>query len=217
MSEMSIVQHWHLNRSFSLLLCLLFRCHAAFFNHFLWTCWSFAVWTTAYKSEKWLITPFLSFSPFVLLLPQLAVKETLRVICVRSSFHFIPVIYSASSSNSIVFPFLNISECLKAIVDLCVVDASVRDVCIKGDNLINEETSKVKFNTNRKSIYTNIFISSFFPCCWCCSCQVFKKEKEMKKGIAFPTCLSVNNCICHYSPAKNDPDYTLKDGDLVKM
>lgn len=39
----------------------------------------------------------------------------------------------------------------------------------------------------------------------------------MKKGIAFPTCLSVNNCICHFSPSKNDPDYTLKAGDVVKI
>lgn len=36
-------------------------------------------------------------------------------------------------------------------------------------------------------------------------------------GIAFPTCVSVNNCVCHFSPIKSDPDYTLKDGDLVKM
>lgn len=46
---------------------------------------------------------------------------------------------------------------------------------------------------------------------------MFKKEKEIKKGIAFPTCLSVNNCICHFSPAKNDPDYILKEGDVVKI
>ena len=39
----------------------------------------------------------------------------------------------------------------------------------------------------------------------------------MKKGIAFPTCLSVNNCICHFSPSKNDPDYVLKDEDVVKI
>lgn len=36
-------------------------------------------------------------------------------------------------------------------------------------------------------------------------------------GIAFPTCVSVNNCVCHYSPLKSDPDVILKDGDLVKM
>lgn len=39
----------------------------------------------------------------------------------------------------------------------------------------------------------------------------------MKKGIAFPTCLSVNNCICHFSPSKNDPDLVLKENDVVKI
>jgi curved DNA binding protein len=39
----------------------------------------------------------------------------------------------------------------------------------------------------------------------------------MKKGIAFPTCVSVNNCICHFSPSKNDPDQTLKEDDVVKI
>lgn len=47
--------------------------------------------------------------------------------------------------------------------------------------------------------------------------KVFKKEKELKKGIAFPTCISVNNCVCHFSPTKNDPDCVLKVGDVVKM
>jgi methionine aminopeptidase len=47
--------------------------------------------------------------------------------------------------------------------------------------------------------------------------KVFKKDKNMKKGIAFPTCLSANHCICHFSPLKSDPDYIFKDGDLVKI
>lgn len=47
--------------------------------------------------------------------------------------------------------------------------------------------------------------------------QKFKDDGDMKKGIAFPTCLSVNNCICHFSPSKNDPDLVLKEDDLVKI
>jgi methionine aminopeptidase len=47
--------------------------------------------------------------------------------------------------------------------------------------------------------------------------KVFKKEKELKKGIAFPTCVSVNNCVCHFSPLASDTDVELKDGDVVKM
>ncbi|EDV96801.1 proliferation-associated protein 2G4 [Drosophila grimshawi] len=81
-----------------------------------------------------------------------------------------------------------VNKTLKTVIGLCVNDASVRDICTKGDNLLTEETGKV-----------------------------YKKEKELKKGIAFPTCLSVNNCVCHFSPAKNDADYTLKVGDVVKI
>lgn len=47
--------------------------------------------------------------------------------------------------------------------------------------------------------------------------QLFKKDKEMKKGIAFPTCISVNNCICHYSPLKSEKDVQLSSGDVVKI
>ena len=36
-------------------------------------------------------------------------------------------------------------------------------------------------------------------------------------GIAFPTCISCNNCICHYSPLLSEVDSTLSDGDLVKI
>lgn len=34
---------------------------------------------------------------------------------------------------------------LKAVIDLCVVGASVRDICTKSDNLMAEETSKVSW------------------------------------------------------------------------
>jgi len=41
----------------------------------------------------------------------------------------------------------------------------------------------------------------------------------MKKGISFPCCISVNNCICHFSPTTNNKqeDVELKAGDLVKI
>jgi methionine aminopeptidase len=73
-------------------------------------------------------------------------------------------------------------------MDKCVANASSIEVCQFGDTRLAEETSKV-----------------------------FKKEKNLKKGISFPTCVSANNCICHFSPLKSDPDYIIKDGDLVKM
>jgi len=77
---------------------------------------------------------------------------------------------------------------LGEVIAKCVDGGSVLAICEFGDKRIEEETSKV-----------------------------FKKEKELHKGIAFPTCLSVNNCICHFSPLKSETDVILKDGDLVKI
>ncbi|TMS19437.1 Proliferation-associated protein 2G4 [Larimichthys crocea] len=80
------------------------------------------------------------------------------------------------------------NQALRLVVETAKPGVSVLSLCEKGDAYIMAETGKV-----------------------------FKKEKEMKKGIAFPTSVSVNNCVCHFSPLKSDPDYTLKDGDLVKI
>ncbi|XP_020632180.1 proliferation-associated protein 2G4-like [Orbicella faveolata] len=77
---------------------------------------------------------------------------------------------------------------LKKLIDAATEETTARTLCQMGDNLIEEETSKV-----------------------------YKKEKELKKGIAFPTCISVNNCVCHFSPLLSEPDITLNDGDLVKI
>ncbi|CAG0924605.1 unnamed protein product [Notodromas monacha] len=81
-----------------------------------------------------------------------------------------------------------VNRVLKDICSKCVAEASVRQICDEADKMLLEETSKI-----------------------------FKKEKEMKKGIAFPTCLSVNHCICNFSPLVSEPDYILVDGDLVKI
>jgi curved DNA binding protein len=77
---------------------------------------------------------------------------------------------------------------LKQIVEACLDGKSARDVCILGDKLILEATGKV-----------------------------YKKEKELKKGIGFPTCISINNIICHFSPLLSEADMVLKDGDIVKI
>ena len=37
------------------------------------------------------------------------------------------------------------------------------------------------------------------------------------QGIAFPTCLSVNHAICHFSPLVSEADQTLEEGDMVKI
>ncbi len=43
-----------------------------------------------------------------------------------------------------------------------------------------------------------------------------KKSKNMERGIAFPTCISVNQIMGHYSPLV-DESSQLEDGDVAKM
>jgi len=79
---------------------------------------------------------------------------------------------------------------LKETMGKCVAGASVQELCVFADNRIVELTG-----------------------------AVYKKEKDMKKGISFPCCISVNNCICHFSPTTNAKleDVILKAGDLAKI
>jgi len=80
------------------------------------------------------------------------------------------------------------NKVLKELVSACTASASVRELCILGDRRLTEETGKA-----------------------------FKKDKKITKGIAFPTCVSVNNCICHFSPLVSETDVILADGDMVKI
>jgi curved DNA binding protein len=78
---------------------------------------------------------------------------------------------------------------LNQIIPLCVAGAKVIDICTEGDKLIREATK-----------------------------TVFNKGKT-PKGVGFPTCLSVNDCVAHFSPIATDPEAetVLKDGDVVKI
>lgn len=77
---------------------------------------------------------------------------------------------------------------LRKIIEACKEGASVRTLCQLGDKTILDETAKI-----------------------------YKKEKELKKGIAYPTCVSVNYIVCNFSPLPNDEDQLVKKGDLVKI
>lgn len=81
-----------------------------------------------------------------------------------------------------------VNRVLKETVDKCKEGQSVRELCIWADQRLEEETGKA-----------------------------YKKDKKILKGIAFPCCVSVNNCICHFSPLTSEPDTFLKDGDMVKL
>ncbi|KAI8141781.1 DNA-binding protein [Fennellomyces sp. T-0311] len=78
---------------------------------------------------------------------------------------------------------------LEKVIKLCVDGAKVLDICIAGDNAIVEAT---------KTVYT---------------------KKKFSKGIGFPTTISINNCVAHFSPLPSDPESAtaLKDGDVAKI
>ncbi|KAI8874991.1 proliferation-associated protein 1 [Backusella circina FSU 941] len=80
---------------------------------------------------------------------------------------------------------------LDQVIKLCVVDAKAIDICIAGDKAINEATKKI-YN---------------------------KGKNKVTKGIAFPTTVSINNCVAHFSPLPSDPESktALKEGDVVKI
>jgi len=65
---------------------------------------------------------------------------------------------------------------------------NVVDICSHGDKLIEEGVA----NTS-------------------------KKVKKENKGVAFPVCISVNNCVGHFSPLPEDAAVVLKEGDCVKI
>ena len=80
---------------------------------------------------------------------------------------------------------------MKAVKAAAAAGARVVDLCQIGDDALEKETAK----------YYN------------------KKDKDgnkVEKGVAFPTCVSVNNQVCHNSP-NADAEATLSDGDSVKI
>jgi methionine aminopeptidase len=78
------------------------------------------------------------------------------------------------------------AEAIKFVSGECKAGKSVAELCEAGDKLITEKLAKVY------------------------------KGKKVEKGIAFPTCVSINNCCGHFSPLKED-SIELKDGDVCKM
>ena len=74
-------------------------------------------------------------------------------------------------------------------VELAQPEADIYTICQTVDNFIEEEVKKV-------------FAS--------------KKSKKLERGIAFPTCISVNHIMGHYSPLE-DESTQLQEGDMAKM
>jgi len=81
------------------------------------------------------------------------------------------------------------NDALKAVLAEVKVDASTYDLCTIGDKVVADRTA-----------------------------ALFKKQKQMKKGLAWPTSISVNNIICHYSPLSSYKNpVIIREGDVVKV
>ncbi|GBG25906.1 Methionine aminopeptidase 2 [Hondaea fermentalgiana] len=99
------------------------------------------------------------------------------------------------------------------------------------ENLMNQEVS-TKFQTAAEIVNktltgllgyadegkTALEICKFGDLLITQQCSMVFKAKKIEKGIAFPTCVSVNECVCHYSPLQSDGAIpVLKAGDVVKV
>jgi len=84
-----------------------------------------------------------------------------------------------------------VAQILKKLVPQVVSGAKVLDLCVEGDKLIAEAVA---------SLYNKA-----------------KAGVKISKGIAFPTAISVNNVVSHFSPLPSDAEVVLKDNDIVKI
>ncbi|KAK0450236.1 proliferation-associated protein 1 [Armillaria borealis] len=86
-----------------------------------------------------------------------------------------------------------VHQVMKKLIELSVEGAKTIDLCIEGDKLIEQGTGAV-YN---KAV----------------------KGAKVPKGLAFPTCISVNNCVAHFSPLASDPqsEQVLAKDDVVKI
>ncbi|KAJ3111545.1 putative metalloprotease arx1 [Phlyctochytrium bullatum] len=78
------------------------------------------------------------------------------------------------------------ADAIRKVVESAAAGMKVSDLCKLGDDFILDQTAKV-------------FV-----------------KKDIEKGLAFPTCVSVNETIQHYSPLPEDT-VVLKPHDLVKV
>lgn len=86
------------------------------------------------------------------------------------------------------------NEVLAKLSSLCIPDAKVADLCKKGDELLNEK------------------------------CRAYALKHQAQACISFPTCISIDEVICHFSPSSSYETLDickkfsiLRRGSLIKI
>jgi len=79
------------------------------------------------------------------------------------------------------------NQAMAYVASLCQPGASIIEICKAGDTYISTETAK------------------------------FYSKSKVLRGVGFPTCLSVNNCVANFAPLESDPVVVLQEGDVVKI
>ncbi|XP_022966598.1 ERBB-3 BINDING PROTEIN 1-like isoform X1 [Cucurbita maxima] len=96
------------------------------------------------------------------------------------------------SSPDVVTKYKNaaeiINKALQLVLSECKPKAKIVDVCEIGDSFIREQTG---------NMYKNV-------------------KKKIERGVAFPTCISVNNIVGHFSPLASDQT-VMEEGDILKI
>lgn len=90
-----------------------------------------------------------------------------------------------------------VNKALSQVVAACIADADIATLCELGDSIILTETGKL-YNKKKGGAAEG------------------EKAKKIEKGSAFPTCISVNELVGHFSPLKGE-SVQLRAGDLVKV
>jgi curved DNA binding protein len=80
------------------------------------------------------------------------------------------------------------NSALAAVSAACVAGKSVVELCDLGDKVIKDGCA-----------------------------TVYNKAKKMTKGVAFPTCISINEIVGHNSPLASECTQVLAEGDMVKI
>ena len=118
---------------------------------------------------------------------------------------------SKTSNVKLILLLYPLTDILKILISKCVDGANAIELCKEGDRLIEEQTSKVfkKEKELLKGDWAMSYGTLFFA--------ILSNSNKNMTGIGFPTSISVNNCVCHFSPLNSDKEIFLKDGDVVKM